>query len=65
MARRRSGQNFDELSNTKEYSGLTKTEVSEVMAQFKKAEQKPGSGISFYDLVRLLRSTAPISLRHV
>jgi hypothetical protein len=37
MARRRSGQNFDELSNAREYPGLTKQEVSEVMGQFKKA----------------------------
>jgi hypothetical protein len=56
MIRRRSGQNFEELPNSKEYPGLSRQETSDVISLYKKSEQKPGSGISLYDLIRLLRS---------
>jgi hypothetical protein len=54
--RRKSGANFDELLN-KEWSILTKNEYSELQTAFKKTDQRNG-GISFYDLINIIRSKA-------
>lgn len=51
---RKSGYNFEELLN-KDWSILTKAEYSELQAAFKKTDQRNG-GISFYDLVNIIRS---------
>lgn len=55
---RKSGFNFEELLN-KEWSILTKAEYSELQTSFKRTEQRNG-GISFYDLINIIRSTLPI-----
>lgn len=52
--RRRSGANFEELLN-KDWAILTKNEYSELQTAFKRTEQRNG-GISFYDLVNIIRS---------
>ena len=54
--RKRSGANFDELLN-KEWSILTKNEQLELQNQYKKTEQRAGGGISFYDMISILRCT--------
>lgn len=54
--RKRSGANFDELLN-KEWSILTKNEQLELQNQYKKTEQRAGGGISFYDMIAILRCT--------
>jgi len=51
---KKSGYNFEELLN-KDWSILTKAEHSELQAAFKKTDQRNG-GISFYDLVNIIRS---------
>lgn len=53
--RRRSGANFEELLN-KEWSILNKAEYQEIQNQFKRTEQRNG-GISFYDMINILKST--------
>jgi hypothetical protein len=55
--RRKSGANFDELLN-KEWSILTKNEYSELQTAFKRTDQRNG-GISFYDMINIIRSKAP------
>lgn len=52
--RRRSGSNFEEIA-ARDFSGLSKAEQAELGNQFKKTDQRNG-GISFYDLVNILRS---------
>ena len=52
---KRSGMNFEELLN-KEWAILTKAEYSELQTAFKRTEQRNG-GISFYDLINIVRST--------
>lgn len=59
---RKSGINFEELLN-KEWSILTKAEYSELQTSFKRTDQRNG-GICFYDLINILRSTAPITDRY-
>lgn len=60
--RKRSGANFDELLN-KDWNVLSKNEQLELQNQYKKAELKPGGGITFYDLIFILRCTPfPIKL---
>ena len=54
--RKRSGANFDELLN-KEWSILTKNEQLELQNQYKRTEQRAGGGISFYDMIAILRCT--------
>ena len=51
---RKSGINFEELLN-KEWSVLTKAEYSEFQTSYKRTEQRNG-GISFYDLINIIRS---------
>lgn len=59
--RKRSGQNFEELVTLKDLHGLNKLESADLIAAYKKAEQKPGAGVSFYDLIQILRSTFPLT----
>jgi hypothetical protein len=54
---RKSGINFDDILN-KEWSAITKSEYTELQAAFKKTEQRNG-GISFYDMVNIIRSNVP------
>ena len=51
---RKSGLNFEELLN-KEWSILTKAKYSELQTAFKRTDQRNG-GISFYDLINIIRS---------
>lgn len=53
--RRKSGANFDELLN-KDWSIITKGEYTDLQTAFKKTDQRNG-GISFYDLINIIRST--------
>ena len=52
--RKRSGANFDELLN-KEWSILNKNEQLELQNLYKRTEQRAGGGISFYDMISILR----------
>lgn len=54
---RKSGINFDDILN-KEWSVITKSEYTELQNAFKKTEQRNG-GISFYDMVNIIRSNFP------
>ena len=40
----------------KDWSLLTKNEQVELQSQYKKTEQKPGGGITFYDFIEILKS---------
>ena len=53
---RRSGVNFQQLLN-KQWAILTKQEYTELQASFKKTDQRNG-GISFYDLINIIRSSS-------
>ena len=53
--RRKSGVDFAELLN-KDLSIVTKNEYTELQSIFKKTEQRNG-GISFYDMVNIIRGT--------
>lgn len=52
--RRKSGANFDEILG-KDWGALNKNEQTELQTAFKKTEQRNG-GISFYDLINIIRS---------
>ena len=51
---KKSGINFEELLN-KEWSILTRAEYSELQTAFKRTDQRNG-GISFYDLINIIKS---------
>lgn len=52
--RLRSNSNVMEADISHEFRIITKPEQAELQGRFKKNEQGPGKGISFYDMVNIL-----------